>query len=668
METIQHNLARKWRSRNFDGIVGQPLPIKVLKNSLYLGQFFPVYLFAGQRGCGKTSTARVFAAALNCEQLPDFRKEPKINSIPCLTCASCLAMQKGAHPDCVEIDAASHTGVDNVRSLIEAASFLPVMGRKKIYLIDEAHMLSKAAFNAFLKIMEEPPEAVVFMLATTDPDKIIETVRSRCFQLVFKSVDQQVLVDHLVTVCTSEKIAYDQAGLEVIVRASDGSVRDALNMVDQARFASGKITKLSVQASLGSLDDERLLALLATVLTKGPRELLALMQNAALERYAADQIWHMLVNLVRQVLWLKHGVEPRDISCDKVQLKRIAAICSWRRLNKALDSLYDAEQLFSKTTAQHAVLEMVLLQICTDEDQDGNNSGASGSPSAPAMAQEVESQEAEDLEEDDDVVDEDEDDDEVPENDHASWNGFLMQLNKLDEPLLISVFKQGKVCAHDKVMARLDVEFSTSHLFFSDLMSEARPAWEPLLQTAYGVKVAMNALFTGPAIVSARRQATRKPEMSVTPVATTPTKAGLTKAGLVSVKAVSANGDSEKNVSTNAASLSAEQAATLPVNTAPVSTAPAKVLRPMPTITAQPKAVPAKAVPARAASGNKGVYPVLKQGRPDYRNQQRGGVERQPFAFAREPLLDVSDEIIWKKAAMVRRYFPGECREVRESV
>lgn len=635
METIQHNLARKWRSRDFDGIVGQPLPIKVLKNSLYLGQFFPVYLFAGQRGCGKTSTARVFAAAINCEQLPAFRKEPKVHPVPCMTCDSCRAMQRGAHPDCVEIDAASHTGVDNVRSLIEAASFLPVMGRKKVYLIDEAHMLSKAAFNAFLKIMEEPPEAVVFMLATTDPDKIIETVRSRCFQLVFKPVDQQVLVDHLVSVCTSEKIAYDQAGLEAIVRASDGSVRDALNMVDQARFASGKITKAAVQASLGSLDDERLLALLATVLTKGPRELLALIQNASLERYAADQIWHMLVNLVRQVLWIKHGVAPRDVTCDFVQLKRIATTCSWRRLNKALDSLYSAEQLFSKTTAQHAVLEMVLLQICTDEDQGGNNSGASGSPSEPAMAKEIELHEAEGLEEDDDDVEE-EDDEELPADDHASWNGFLMELSRLNEPLLISVFKQGKVCAYNKEILRLDVEFSKSHLFFSDLMNESRSLWEPLLQSSYGTKVTMNALFTGAMIVGSRRQVEKK-----------------TDAIVFSAKSSLDTSSQEKKDTAQLTSIELTSAAE--VTTVPARTSSARVM-------------PVRTIPAKTAPVNKGVYPVLKQGRPDFRNQQRGGVERQPFAFAREPLLDVSDETIWKKAAMVRRYFPGECREVRENV
>ena len=159
--TTQLNLARKWRSRDFDHIIGQDLSVRILKNSLYLDHFFPVYLFAGQRGCGKTTTARVFASAINCEQFEQFRKQPKKHIVPCLACASCIAMLEGKHPDFIEMDAASHTGVDNIRSIIDASSLLPLMGRKKIYLIDEAHMLSKAAFNAFLKILEEPPASVL---------------------------------------------------------------------------------------------------------------------------------------------------------------------------------------------------------------------------------------------------------------------------------------------------------------------------------------------------------------------------------------------------------------------------------------------------------------------------------------------------------------------------
>ena len=231
MEMIKLNRARKWRSQNFDQIIGQDLSVRILKNSLYLGHYFPVYLFAGQRGCGKTTTARVFAAALNCEQLSTFQQNPKKASVPCLQCSSCVAMQAGKHPDFIEIDAASHTGVDNIRQIIESSSLLPLMGHKKVYLIDEAHMLSKAAFNALLKILEEPPASALFILATTNPLKIIDTVRSRCFQLFFSPVASTPLLQHLKHICSNERIEYQDAALEQIIKHTQGSVRDALNLL-----------------------------------------------------------------------------------------------------------------------------------------------------------------------------------------------------------------------------------------------------------------------------------------------------------------------------------------------------------------------------------------------------------------------------------------------------
>ena len=191
------NLARKWRPENFDQIIGQDIPIRMLKNGLYLKKFFPVYLFAGQRGCGKTTSARVFGAAINCENLELFQKNPKENSLPCLKCNSCQSMLQANHPDFIEIDAASHTGVENVRNILEACSYMPIFGRKKIYLIDEAHMLSKAAFNAFLKILEEPPSSVLFILATTELQKFPQTVLSRCFQIAFKAVDNNSIKKRL---------------------------------------------------------------------------------------------------------------------------------------------------------------------------------------------------------------------------------------------------------------------------------------------------------------------------------------------------------------------------------------------------------------------------------------------------------------------------------------
>src|SRR5581483_3734180 len=218
METVFLNLSRKWRSQNFNQIIGQELAVRILKNSLYRGHYFPVYLFAGQRGCGKTSAARVFAAALNCEQLSNFQKDPKNISVPCLSCVSCKAMLDGKHPDFIEIDAASHTGVDHMRHIIESSSLLPIMGKKRIYLIDEAHMLSKAAFNAALKILEEPPASALFILATTNHHKIIDTVRSRCFQLFFTPIEHKALKKHLHDICAKEAIACDQEGLDIIIR------------------------------------------------------------------------------------------------------------------------------------------------------------------------------------------------------------------------------------------------------------------------------------------------------------------------------------------------------------------------------------------------------------------------------------------------------------------
>ena len=239
--SVTLNLARKWRSRTFDEIVGQDMAVSMLRNSLYKNHFFPVYLFAGQKGCGKTSSARILAAAANCAELSTFQSDPGKQAVPCLKCDSCSSMYNGTHPDFIEIDAASHTGVDDVRALLESCSFMPLMGSKKVYLIDEAHMLSKAAFNAFLKVLEEPPAQVLFMMATTELHKIPETVRSRCFQLHFNPIDRSLLHAHLTTICAEENIVCDPDALTLILQETDGSARDAINLLEQVRFASDTI-------------------------------------------------------------------------------------------------------------------------------------------------------------------------------------------------------------------------------------------------------------------------------------------------------------------------------------------------------------------------------------------------------------------------------------------
>lgn len=498
--TINLNLARKWRSKSFDQIIGQTLSVRMLKNSLYLESYFPVYLFSGQRGCGKTTTARVFACAINCERLTDFQKNPRSQSIPCLECFSCQAMLAGKHPDFIEIDAASHTGVDNVRQIVDAASLLPVMGRKKIYLIDEAHMLSKAAFNAFLKILEEPPMSVLFILATTDPQKIIDTVKSRCFQLFFGAVDASYLSEHLINICKTERINYEPAGLSLIIKVTDGSVRDAINLLEQVRFATNSVSKQAVLSVLGHIDDERLLVLFKTALTLNPAQLLQYINTTKLSMYSAEFIWHKLVELGRATLWLKHGVEPDQFGDQISQLKHIARACSFAQLNGLLEVFYTHESLFLKTTAQHSLLEMILLKIAQKNNPDDN----SGAPCVPQSitaigdADDVPTHEDLENEEDEDSDDEDEDEQE-DDVEHKSflrlWQHFAIEVENLQDPLLNSVFKQGSFVQYNESTKTLDVEFSKEMSFFKDWLADTHKLWLPILHKVFEQDVIFNPLF-----------------------------------------------------------------------------------------------------------------------------------------------------------------------------
>ncbi len=494
MDIANLNLARKWRSKNFDQVVGQELSVKMLKNSLYLGQLFPVYLFSGQRGCGKTSTARIFAAAVNCEQLSAFQKNPKQSRVPCLHCVSCMAMINGNHPDFFEIDAASHTGVDTIRTIVDSSQLLPVMGVKKVYLIDEAHMLSKASFNALLKILEEPPRSVLFILATTDDQKIIDTVKSRCFQLFFKPIAAEPLFDHLQSICQSEKIITDTQGLRLIIQESDGSARDALNLLEQVRFSSGKVTQEAVLKVLGHVDDATLLGMLSLVLHQKPAvELLHFIQHNALENYSADFIWTRCTELLRAALWTKHGVKPQSFEHLSVHLQRLVNGCSWSVLNSCLDTFYTHEPVFMKTTAKHSLLEMILLQLCQKHKK---NDDATGTP----MLSQTGSQQEELVDcdaQEDQESDEDEEDEEQEDGLAASWKKFMHAVEGLNNPLLLSVFRQGTISTYDGVAKRLDIEFSKEHAFFKDWLDDSMPHWSPLLKQSFSDDIVLNPLFIG---------------------------------------------------------------------------------------------------------------------------------------------------------------------------
>src|SRR6478672_9645296 len=248
-------LARKWRPRRFGELVGQEHVVRALTNALETGRVHHAFLFTGTRGVGKTTIARIFAKSLNCER--------GTSAEPCGECNACRDIDAGRFIDLLEIDAASNTGVDDVREVIENAQYMPSRGRVKVYLIDEVHMLSKAAFNALLKTLEEPPGHVKFLLATTDPQKLPVTVLSRCLQFNLKRLDEEQIRGQMRKILGAEDIAVEEGAVKQLARAADGSLRDGLSLLDQAiAYTGSQLTDEGVAAMLGTVDRGRVGTLL----------------------------------------------------------------------------------------------------------------------------------------------------------------------------------------------------------------------------------------------------------------------------------------------------------------------------------------------------------------------------------------------------------------------
>jgi DNA polymerase-3 subunit gamma/tau len=251
-------LARKWRPRTFAELVGQEHVVRALTNALAQQRLHHAYLFTGTRGVGKTTLARIVAKALNCET--------GVTATPCGRCTACTEIDTGRFVDLVELDAASNTQVDNMRDLLENALYAPTAGRYKVYIIDEVHMLSRNAFNAMLKTLEEPPEHVKFVLATTDPQKVPVTVLSRCLQFNLKQIPPQQIRERLQQVLDAEGITWEPLALAALARAAQGSLRDGLSLLDQAiAHGGGEVAETSVRAMLGAVGHDHLFAVLAAL-------------------------------------------------------------------------------------------------------------------------------------------------------------------------------------------------------------------------------------------------------------------------------------------------------------------------------------------------------------------------------------------------------------------
>lgn len=292
-------LARKWRPKRFSELVGQEHVVRALGNALDTGRVHHAFLFTGTRGVGKTTIARIFAKSLNCEK--------GTSAEPCGVCAACTDIDAGRYIDLLEIDAASNTGVDDVREVIENAQYMPSRGQYKVYLIDEVHMLSKAAFNALLKTLEEPPGHVKFLLATTDPQKLPVTVLSRCLQFNLKRLDEGQIEGQMTKILAAEAIEADAGAIRQLARAADGSLRDGLSLLDQAiAYAGGALREDVVGTMLGSVDRTQVAALLDALADGDGDRLMATVETLA--GFAPD--WGNVLDALAEAL---HRIQVRQL-------------------------------------------------------------------------------------------------------------------------------------------------------------------------------------------------------------------------------------------------------------------------------------------------------------------------------------------------------------------
>jgi DNA polymerase III subunit gamma/tau len=310
-------LARKWRPKNFSELTGQDHVVRALTNALEQKRLHHAYLFTGTRGIGKTTIARILAKALNCQT--------GVSSTPCGVCSACTEIDGGRFIDLIEMDAASNTQVEKMRELLENALYAPTVARYKVYIIDEVHMLSKSAFNAMLKTLEEPPEHVKFILATTDPQKIPVTVLSRCLQFNLKQIPLPLIAAHLRHVLEQEHISCDETSLQLLARSAQGSMRDALSILDQAiAFGEGKIEEAGMRDMLGAIDQSYLYDLLDALSQKDGAKMLAIADAMETRSLSLDAALQDLATLLHRLALAQ--IVPSAIGEDAPEREQIFAL------------------------------------------------------------------------------------------------------------------------------------------------------------------------------------------------------------------------------------------------------------------------------------------------------------------------------------------------------
>ena len=350
-------LARKWRPKTFADLVGQEHVVKALRNALEKGRLHHAYLLTGTRGVGKTTIARILAKSLNCEH-------PKEGE-PCGQCQSCRDIDTGRFVDLLEIDAASNTGIDNIREVLENAQYAPTAGKYKVYIIDEVHMLSKSAFNAMLKTLEEPPEHVKFILATTDPHKVPVTVLSRCLQFILRNMTAQQVADHIAHVLDSEQIPYETPALALLGRAAAGSMRDALSLLDQAiAMGSGKVAEQDVRQMIGAVDKRYLYELLQSIADQNGAALMNQAREMAERAVGFDNALSELALLLQRIALLQ--TVPAAVPADDPEypaLKHLAAQLGGEQIQLYYQCAIHGKQDLGLAPDEYAGFVMTLLRM-----------------------------------------------------------------------------------------------------------------------------------------------------------------------------------------------------------------------------------------------------------------------------------------------------------------
>jgi DNA polymerase-3 subunit gamma/tau len=360
-------LARKYRPSDFDSLIGQGAMVRTLSNAIDTGRLAHAFILTGVRGVGKTTTARIIAKALNCTSVDG----PTIN--PCGTCENCISISQSRHVDVLEMDAASRTGVDDIREIIESVRYAPISARYKIYIIDEVHMLSKSAFNALLKTLEEPPEHVKFIFATTEIRKLPVTVLSRCQRFDLKRVEAETLIDHLAKLVAAENCSAEDGALKLIARAAEGSVRDSLSLLDQAiAHGAGNVAEGQVRDMLGLADRAQVLDLFEQIM-KGE---IAVALKTLRQQYDSGADPVVVINDLLEVShWLTRLKVTPDIGTDtlvseaeKQQGTKMSASLSMPHLTRAWQMLMKGLTEVRVAPSAIAAAEMVLIRLAYASD------------------------------------------------------------------------------------------------------------------------------------------------------------------------------------------------------------------------------------------------------------------------------------------------------------